>query len=648
MADFVAVIRKAVDNLAENTPANRGRVYDKARAAIRRQLEAINPPPSDEVIARQLDKLGHAIDEVESEHAEALAADENETDALMAELESMVEKSPVLAQALPEPAPEPEPEPEPVPAPEPEPAPAPAPEPLPEPEPAPEPEPEPVVWPAATPQEPLAPQPEPEPEEVFAPEPEPQAPEPHAPEPEPQAPEPPAAQEPPAPDHFTQDYAAQEPEFEEHEPEDPFVAAPAEPVIFSDPDTYPESDFEQEPDVERELFYDEAGYDQTLASPAAVDRPGDLVGDAHDEHFGLDQSPRESAAAAPLGRGTAARNGKGGKGGRGGLIAIGLIAVFIAALAYAGWSYKDTVIAMFSASPMDTPVAVEETQPEEDTAAEVAPEPAEEPAPVETALVDPVVPEDETKFTQRLGPDGSETDPGPAPAPEGSDAVEGRSVAELTDQTPADEGVAQEGATDAAGTPEDAAAPVAEPLGVAQKMILYEERLGQQSLEVKNGTVVWTLVNEQPGEGPAEQVIRGEINNPDTGLSALITIKRNTDASLPASHLVEIVFALPPDFAGGSIDQLQRIAFKQTEADQGTPLIAVPAKITQDFYMVALNDLAEARTTNTDLMRQRNWIDIPLVYSNGRQALITLEKGASGTEVFNQALDAWARAEPQN
>ena len=183
-----------------------------------------------------------------------------------------------------------------------------------------------------------------------------------------------------------------------------------------------------------------------------------------------------------------------------------------------------------------------------------------------------------------------------------------------------------------------------EPLGVAQKMILYEERLGQQSLEVKNGTVVWTLVSEQPDNGPAEQVIRGEINNPDTGLTALLTIKRNTDASLPASHLIEIVFALPEDFKGGSIDQLQRIAFKQTEADQGSPLIAVPAKITQDFYMVALNDLEEARKANTDLMRQRNWIDIPLVYSSGRQALITLEKGASGTEVFNQALGAWARA----
>ncbi|KGF66873.1 membrane protein, partial [Hoeflea sp. BAL378] len=273
------------------------------------------------------------------------------------------------------------------------------------------------------------------------------------------------------------------------------------------------------------------------------------------------------------------------------------------------------------------------------------PEPAaEQPAEAapETALVAP----DDGKFNQRLNPDGTEVDAGPAPGPAADDTVEGRSVAELTDAGAVDEAVAEQATTDAPVAPGEATAPAAQPLGVQQKMILYEERLGQQSLEVKQGTVVWSLVSEPSGDGPDEQVIRGEINNPDKGLSALITIKRNTDPSLPASHIVEVVFALPPGFDGGSIDQLQRIAMKQTEADQGNPLIAVPAKITQDFYMVALNDLAEAREANINLLRERNWIDIPVVYANGRQALITLEKGASGTEVFNQALDAWARAAP--
>ncbi|MBV6649004.1 MAG: hypothetical protein KI789_04710 [Hoeflea sp.] len=570
MADFVAVIRKAVDSLPSNTPENRAKVYDKARAAIRRQLEAINPPPSDEVIARQLDKLGAAIDEVESEHAEALPADENEADALMAELESMVEKSPVVTEPEPKPAPAPKPEPKPAPQP-------------------------------VAPPPPVAPEP--------APEPEPVAPPVHEPE-----------------DEIYPDRA---------EPSRSYEDAPAyDPLNEPYPELEPGPQPEPEPVYPREPAY--------VPAPEPARRPADLVDEAHDEVFGLDDSPRRDA-------GNASARSQSGKSGRGGsLLAILLIVIFAAAVAAGGFLYKDTVLALFGSTTAETPVASEDAEPAaEETAAET-PEPAQETAPVETALTEEVVPAEDGKFTQRLNPDGSETDAGPAPGPAGSDAVVGRSVAELTDPAPADEGVAEAATADAAVAPEDATAPDAQPLGVQQKMILYEERLGQQQLEVKPGTVVWTLVSEPSGDGPDEQVIRGEINNPEKGLSALLTIKRNTDPSLPASHLVEIVFALPAEFDGGSIDQLQRIALKQTEADQGTPLIAVPAKITQDFYMVALNDLEEARSTNVELLRDRSWIDIPVVYANGRQALITLEKGTSGTEVFNQALDAWARAEPQN
>ena len=72
MADFVAVIRRAVDGLTDNNPEMRVKVYDKARGAVRRQLEAMNPRPPEEMLQRQLDKLESAIVEVEAEHSEAL------------------------------------------------------------------------------------------------------------------------------------------------------------------------------------------------------------------------------------------------------------------------------------------------------------------------------------------------------------------------------------------------------------------------------------------------------------------------------------------------------------------------------------------------------------------------------------------------
>ena len=277
------------------------------------------------------------------------------------------------------------------------------------------------------------------------------------------------------------------------------------------------------------------------------------------------------------------------------------------------------------------------------------------------------------KFTQRLLPDGTETDDGPAPVAGEATAEEGKSVAEQSTEVASAGGM--EAGTTAGGTAADGAPATATPtgtgttgtpaapsgtqtaatgaaaeqtpVGVAQKMFLYEERLGQSAPTAIDGTVAWSKAEETPGgEAKAEPVIRAQINVPGNGLTAQLTIRRNADKSLPASHLVEIVFALPSNFEGGSIDSVQRVAMKQTEQDRGDPLIAVPAKITEDFHMIALNDFPDAITRNAELLKNRDWIDIPITYRNGRRALLTLEKGTTGAEVFNSVMNAWAALGP--
>ncbi|TAZ32901.1 hypothetical protein ELH73_17120, partial [Rhizobium leguminosarum] len=179
------------------------------------------------------------------------------------------------------------------------------------------------------------------------------------------------------------------------------------------------------------------------------------------------------------------------------------------------------------------------------------------------------------------------------------------------------------------------------PLGSSQKMFLYEERIGQSSPTAIEGSVVWSVQHEAGQGGRQEATVQGNVTVPERNLSALVTFKRNSDPSLPASHLVEIVFSVPPNFEGGSIDSVQRISMKRTEQDRGDALIAVPAKITDDFHMIALNDYPDARKANLDLMSTRNWIDIPITYRNGRRALLTMEKGGTGTDAFNTAIKEW-------
>jgi hypothetical protein len=150
------------------------------------------------------------------------------------------------------------------------------------------------------------------------------------------------------------------------------------------------------------------------------------------------------------------------------------------------------------------------------------------------------------------------------------------------------------------------------------------------------------MVKESPGGNlPVEPAIRGEMNIPAKNLQLRITIRRNGDKTLPASHIVELIFLTPDNFAGGGIDSVLRMAMKDSEQAPGNPMIGIPAKIADGYFLLALNDGKAEIETNTTLLRRESWIDIPVVYKSGRRALMTLEKGVPGDKVFDDALNAW-------
>ena len=120
-----------------------------------------------------------------------------------------------------------------------------------------------------------------------------------------------------------------------------------------------------------------------------------------------------------------------------------------------------------------------------------------------------------------------------------------------------------------------------------------------------------------------------------------MTIKRNAERTVPASHTVEMIFTMPENFGGGGIDNILRIALKPSEVAAGAPLLGIPLKIADDYFVVALNEVRMDVRTNLDLLQSDQWIDVPLVYKSGRRAMITLEKGAFGNFAFNGAVSDW-------
>ncbi|TDK39287.1 hypothetical protein E2F50_03970 [Rhizobium deserti] len=841
MADFVAVIRRAVDGLATNTPETRAKVYEKARGAVQRQLENMKPRPPEDMLRRQMDKLQAAINEVEAEHREALApVDEPYAAAAIpaadvADLQAPQETSaPAYHQAAPEPAPisedrgryfQDEPQEEPAPAAE-------------------------AHYEAQSEPEPWAAEPEfrSEPQEFTA-----------TPEPVQAAPEPPVYDELPRDDHAASmqqseplsavysdwpetdasaDAATDVPYEEEHLPatvappvfheeavhQDVFhqeavrheTEAYQEPLHAAEP--VPSAELEDDfPYPSREeqapapVAHEPAAVEpQWHAEPHPVEQPHPLDQERPPESWGWEEPARPAQAdvaaawddvpelmpAGPvetIDRGPSAEgidahfeyethaaadavrmppvselpdldtpaaankatddpfadyvdpqpktvvqqakeadndpwsdledligynskdaaqsSGAGNslreddiddfmpppskpyrvtpvrKRNYAGIV-LGLIGLLLlGGGAYALWlnraSLNDMVDGLFQSdgagpqtaqqTPAAQPNAPAAQLPAQGSAATPqtpgqvpaqpsiqTPPPAQAPAASQAANATTPPAADgsaaNSKFTQRLMPDGNEVDEGPGGTGGLAQNAEGQSVAQLN-APPANPAPAAPAAADNAGAapatgspapagtpPAPAATPADAPALAGEKMFLYEERIGQTAPTAIDGSVSWSLQREPGANGaPPEPVVQGRITIPGRGLTALMTFKRNGDPSLPASHLIEIVFAVPPDFEGGAIESVQRIAMKQTEQDRGSALVAVPAKITDDFHMIALNDFPDARNTNLELLRTRNWIDIPVAYRNGRRALLTLQKGPEGEKAFTEAIREWGQ-----
>lgn len=520
MADFVAVLRKAIDSLGSNTPEMREKVFEKARSTIEARLRAIEPPPPDVVIERQRKALEDAIATLRADYAEPAALPDSNADEALESVFAALDQ-PVVSSAPP------------------------------------------VVPPPVTPMPPAAP--------------------------------PVAAVSAPTP----------EPEFGRQ-------AKPAEPF----------PDFAEG-----------------------------------------DQLPGDSSRPAMHAKQPAAARQKRSK--------VGLVAALIVVLAAAGggyfwWNSSSDMPAL----PAKAPVAGSDAEGQEEDVAALSPQPEATPpasSQPEAGAADP------EKFTQRLLPDGSEVDDGPAG---GEPAIgEGSSVAaaiqppaapettaplsEATEDTAttepqqavADAGEATEQTQQAPPTAVETSATTDSPqqptaVTVGQRAIFYEERTSTADGSAEMGSIAWSVVQESPGgDLPPEPAIRAEAIIPGKDVQLRMTIRRNGDQTLPASHIVEMIFLTPEGFGGGGVTSVSRIAFKETEQAAGSPLVGIPAKIADGFFLIALSDAPAETQANLNLLARQNWLDIPIVYQSGQRALLSLEKGIPGDRVFQEALQAWSSAE---
>jgi hypothetical protein len=176
---------------------------------------------------------------------------------------------------------------------------------------------------------------------------------------------------------------------------------------------------------------------------------------------------------------------------------------------------------------------------------------------------------------------------------------------------------------------------------VAQRVVLYDEDPSDPKGKQYVGSVIWrTEPIKATGNQKPDIAVRADIDIPDRKFKMTMSFRRNSDTSLPASHTAELTFQ-PQDAATGGVGNVPGILMKSNEQARGTPLAGLAVKVTDGFFLVGLSNVDADRARNLQLLKERSWFDIPLVYANQRRAIIAIEKGAPGERAFNEAFAAW-------
>ena len=178
----------------------------------------------------------------------------------------------------------------------------------------------------------------------------------------------------------------------------------------------------------------------------------------------------------------------------------------------------------------------------------------------------------------------------------------------------------------------------------AQRIVLYEEAPNDQRGRRYVGSAIWRTETVSPGpELAPELAVRADVEIPERRMTVTWSLRRNTDKALPASHTIEIMFNLPADFPGGGIANVTGILMKQAEQARGTSLSGLAVKVINGFFLIGLSAVDTDVQRNVQLLKDRSWFDIPIVYTNGGRAILAMEKGPPGDHAFTEAFAAWSR-----
>ena len=243
--------------------------------------------------------------------------------------------------------------------------------------------------------------------------------------------------------------------------------------------------------------------------------------------------------------------------------------------------------------------------------------------PVETQQ--PASPEPSAKIAERV-----QANP-PAPAAPASSAPQ------ATPPGPQGAAAPATSAPETSTQPAQSAAP-APSAGRAAMLIASADN--PQKPAVSLGSTVWSLIPPAPNQ-PATVAVKAEADIPDLKMHATMTLRKNTDPTLQATHTIDLKFSFAE---GAPITGFKDVGLPQMRKEDSTAaeaLTSVKVKISDTYFLIALAKGEADTARNLDLMQTRSWFDFPLLLNDDRIAKVVFQKSPEGQAMLEKAFDAW-------
>ncbi|MCA0402053.1 MAG: hypothetical protein LCH38_14720 [Proteobacteria bacterium] len=151
------------------------------------------------------------------------------------------------------------------------------------------------------------------------------------------------------------------------------------------------------------------------------------------------------------------------------------------------------------------------------------------------------------------------------------------------------------------------------------------------------GKVEWSFLPDPALRG--QKSLRARIDFSGSGLKVDLSIARNSEAGLNASHIVMAMFE--PGAGVENIREMSAIEWRGRESEPGSVFAGMVVPVQDNVFMIGLDRQEASVQRNLDLLRNQKWLVFEVRLANGRRGAVLAEKGVSGDKAVAEALAEW-------